>query len=528
MTGALTGTGSLLRLILRRDRVRLPIWLLAITGMVYASAGAVSETYSTPAQIQGYASTMGSSPAAIAMAGPPVALDTIGGIVVNETALTALVAVALMAIFVMVRHTRTDEEEGRTELLRSTVVGRHAPMAAALTVVAAASVLVGLGVAAAVASLGVPAEGTALYGVSVTVFGVVFAGVTAVAAQLMTHGRGAIGVALAVLGVAFLLRAIGDVNGSWLSWLSPMGWSQQVQAFGERRWWPLAVSAVFTATVVLVAVRLATRRDVGSGIVAARPGPPVAGPLLSGPIGLALRLQRGSLIGWAVGVLIGGAAFGSFSREIGAMVESNPELAEVFAQIGDASLVDAYLSTVIMVMALITMGFAASSALRMRAEESSGRLEPLLATGLSRTRWLLGNTLVTVAGTALVVTVAGAGIGIAHGLVTDDPAAVARTLGLELVYLPAVLVLAALAVLLVGWVPRFAMATWAAVAVCFVIGWLGELLRFPAWLESLSPFTHTPGVPVEDVAAAPLVTITLTVVLGVALGLVGFRRRDIG
>jgi ABC-2 type transport system permease protein len=527
VTGALTGSGGLVRLILRRDRVRLPIWVLAIIGLVYASAGAVSGTYSTVQEIQAYATTMGTSPAAIAMSGPPVALDTVGGIVVNETALTALLGVALMAIFLVIRHTRAEEEEGRTEVLRSTVVGRHAPMAAALAVVAAASVLVGLGVAGSVATLDVSLEGAMLYGAAVAAFGMVMAAVAAVAAQLMTHGRGAVGVSTAVLGLAFLVRAVGDVRGNGLSWLSPMGWSQQVHAFGEPRWWPLGMGAVLAALAVAGAVALANRRDLGSGLVAARPGPPMAGPWLGGPVGLAWRLQRGSVIGWTVGVLLGGAAFGSFSREISAMVESNPELAEVFAQ-GGGSLVDGFLSTAVFMLALIASGFTVSSALRTRAEETSGRLEPLLATGLSRSRWLASSMLVTLGGTAIVVAAAGLGLGLAHGLVTEDLGAVPRLLGYALVYLPAVLLLAALAVLLFGWVPRAAMAAWAVVAVCVVIGWLGTLLQFPAWFEAISPFTHTPAVPVDALTWTPVVTIAVSVVLAAGAGLVGFRRRDVG
>ncbi|HJR37285.1 MAG TPA: hypothetical protein VJ819_02770 [Nocardioidaceae bacterium] len=528
MSGALTGTWPLLRLILRRDRVRLPIWVLAILGLVHASVGAVSATYATAQEIAGYASTMGSSPAAIAMAGPPVALDTVGGIVVNETQISALIGVALMAVFLLVRHTRAEEEAGRTEMLRATVMGRHASLAAALIEVSVASVLVGAGVTASVTTLDVPTGGAVLYGAAVACFGIAFAAVAAVAAQLTTHARGAVGLSLAALGIAFLLRAIGDVQDSWLSWASPMGWSQQVTAFGDPRWWPLAISLLFSVVGVVAAIVLATRRDLGAGIVPARPGPAQATPSLGTPVGLAWRLQRGSIIGWSIGVLVGGVAFGSFSREVSSMVESNPELAEFFAQTGQTDLVASFLSSALLILNLIGTGFAVSSALRLRSEETAGRLEPVLATGVSRARWLLGSLVVTLAGSLAVVAAAGLGVGLAHGTVTGDPAAVVEMLGYSLVYLPAVLGLAALAVLLFAWLPRFGAVAWVGVAVCFAIGYFGELLGFPSWFENLSPFTHTSAVPVEQVAAGPLVTITLLVVLAVAVGVVGFRRRDIG
>jgi ABC-2 type transport system permease protein len=98
----------------------------------------------------------------------------------------------------------------------------------------------------------------------------------------------------------------------------------------------------------------------------------------------------------------------------------------------------------------------------------------------------------------------------------------------SLVYLPPVLLLAALVVLLFGWLPRAAAATWAVVAGCFVIGWLGGLLKPPQWVENLSPFTHVPQVPAADVTAAPLVALLALTVAGVVVGWAGFLRRDIG
>lgn len=528
MSGALLGTGHALRLVLRRDRVRLPVWVLAIVGLVYASVEAVGSTYGAPEEIAVYARTMGSSPAAIAMAGPPVALDTLGGVVVNETAVSALVGVALMAVFLVVRHTRAEEEQGRTELLRSGVLGRHALAAAALLEAAAGSLLVGAGVLASVSTLDVPPGGAVLYGASVTCFGLVFAGVAVVAAQLTGHARGAIGLSVCALGAAFLLRAVGDVQDSWVSWTSPMGWSQQVHAFGHLRWWPLAFSLLFTAAALAVAVDLAGRRDLGAGLVSARPGPARAASWLGTTTGLAWRLQRGSLAGWTAGIFMGAALFGSFSREVSAMVKDNPQMAEFFARAGEADLVSSFLASALLIMNLIGAGFAVSSALRLRAEETSGRLEPVLAAGVSRWRWLGGGLLVTLGGTVLVVAAAGLGVGIAHGLVAHDPAAVGRMLGYSLLYLPAVLILAALTVLLLGWAPRLSLVAWVGVAWCFVVGYFGQLLGLPSWLKDLSPFTHIPMVPAAGATAVQPVVLAALVVVAAAIAGVGLRRRDIG
>ena len=526
MTG-LVGTSALVRLVLRRDRIRLTVWVLALVGITAASAAGVASTYDTPAEIASYQRNIGSSPASIAMAGPPVALDTIQGIVVYETSLTVLIGVAIMAAMTIVRHTRAEEEVGRTELLASARVGRHAGTAAAVVVACAASVLVGLGVTASVAGQDFGAGASLLYGASVAALGITFAAIATVAAQLMSHARTATGATLAVLGAAFGLRAIGDVQGNALVWLSPIGWSQQVRLFDGDRWWPLLLSLLVAALLLVGAGWLTTRRDVGAGVLPDRPGSPYAGRLLSSPLGLAWRLQRGTVIAWSVGLVLLGLVFGSFSEQLEDMVKDNPTLAQYFAQTG-GSITDAFFATALLFMGLGAAGFAVASALRLHAEEGAGRVEPVLAGSVSRWRMLLTPLAVTLGGAALLVTLGGLGVGLADAAARGSGDRVLRLVALAWVQLPAVLVLVGLAVLLIGWAQRATAVAWAALGFAVVVGWLGGLLRLPAWVDGLSPFQHLPQVPVEDVTVLPVLTLTLVGIALVGLGALGFRRRDIG
>lgn len=523
----LTGTGQLVRLILRRDRVRLPVWLLAILGLVFLSAAAVKGTYDTPEDVAAYAKTVGNSPASIVMQGPPTAVDTIAGIVVFEISSTVVIATALMGIFLVVRHTRGEEEDGRTEMVRATVVGRYAPIAAALLVVSSASLVVGAGLTLEMLSLGLPTGGAVLYGASMAVLGVLFTAVGALAAQVTEHARGALGLAGAFLGVSYVLRGIGDVRDGTLSWLSPVGWSQAVLPFAENRWWPLLISVAFVGVVLAGVGFLVSHRDVGGALVPPRPGPPVASPRLTSALGLATRLQRTSVFWWAFGVFLFGAAFGALAQDVEELLTSIPELEEALQVSGTSSVVDAFFATALLMLALVSSGFTVSSVLRLRGEETKGRAEALLATGLSRWRWTLSGLTVTVVGTVLVLAAGGLGTGLAAGLSTGDLGEVPRLLGATLAYAPAVLVLGAVAVLLFGWTPHLTAVAWAALAGCFVLGWLGGVLDPPQWLADLSPFTHVPEVPRESAAAAPLLALTAVAVALAAAGLGGFRRRDL-
>ena len=522
----LTGTWSLVRFVLRRDRIRLPVWLFAIIGITYASAAAVASTYDTPTEIASYGNNIGSSPAGIAMGGPPVALDTQGGILVYETALTAFIGVALLAAFTVVRHTRAEEEAGRTELLVSTVVGRHAGAAASVLVAFAASAVVGLGVTVSVLGAGMPGPAAWLYGAAVAAFGAVFAAVGAVAAQLMSHGRTATGLVLAVLGGAFALRAVGDVQESFLSWLSPMGWSQQVRVMDDNRWWPLGFSVLLVALLAVATVVLAVHRDVGSGIVPARPGPAVAVGWLRSPVALAWRLQRGTLIGWMVGMFLLGLMFGSFSEEMERMVADNPTLAEYFEATG-GNITDTLFATSLLFNGLGAAAFAVTSALRLRHEEVKATLELTMASGVSRTRALLEPLVVTVLGAVAVLLVGGVGTAISFVMTGGATGDALDLLGYSLVYLPGVLALAAGAVALTGVLPRATMVAWAWLGVTFVIGWLGGLLDLPSWANAVSPFEHLPLVPVEDFAWLPVAGLSLLAAALLVAGLAGFRRRDI-
>jgi len=523
-----TGTWTLIRLILRRDRVRLPVWIGSLVGLTGYSVAAVQGLYDTPQAQATYAATVGTSGATIAMTGPPTALHTIGGITVFEVEPTAIIGIALMTVFLTVRHTRQDEEGGRTELLRAGVLGRNADLAAVGLVQVAASLAVGAGVWLTFLAGGLPVRGSLLFAASVACVGFVFASVAVAAAQVAEHSRSAVGICVAVLGVTFVVRAVGDVNESWLSWASPIGWAQQIRAFGDERWWPLGLTVVFALGLSALAGWLTTQRDIGSGLVQPRAGSPDAAPWLAGPFGLALRLQRGAIIGWTVGLALAGVAFGSLGQDVEDMLEGNEELEEIFSRMsGGATVVDAYFGTVFTITALIAAGFTISSALRLRTEEGALRAEPLLATSLARTRWSLASLAVTAVGSAIVLLAAGLGAGITYALVSSDAAQVAELTGAMLVYWPASLALGALAYALFGLAPRAAMLAWGVFVVCAVFAWLGELLEIPSWLLDLSPFGLTPHIPIEDYDWVPMATITAAATLLVALGAFGFRRRDL-
>ena len=524
----LAGTPALVRLALRRDRIRIPVWVAAVAALVLVTAQSVQGLYPTPGALASAAAVIESNPTALVMNGPAQGLDTLGGRVAFEVGAFGAVLVALMSLLLVGRHTRAEEESGRTELVRAAAVGRQGPLTAALLVTAGADALVAAAVAAGLIGLGLPVTGSLTLGAALGVVGLVFAGVAAVTAQVTEYARGATGLAIAVLGLAFVLRAAGDVGDGTLSWASPIGWVQASRPFAGERVGPLLLALAAAALLAAAATALGARRDVGAGLVRPRPGPPVARASLLRPAGLALRLQRSSLVAWSSAVFLIGVTYGSIAPDIEDFVGENQDLGELLAPSGEAGLTDAFLGTALLVLALIGSGFTVQSALRLRGEEGAGRLEPVLAAAVTRTRWVGGFLAVTLLGSAVVLAMGGLGTGLAHGLLSGDTAAVPRLLGAALAYLPAPWVLVGVAVVLFGLVPRVAAAAWAVLAGCVLVGLLGPLLELPGWVSGVSPFQHVPRLP-----AAEFSTVALVVLLGVAAalvgaGLTGFRHRDIG
>ncbi len=420
------------------------------------------------------------NPAIIAFNGPPLALDTLGGQIAFQIGAPGLVIAALMSILMIGRLTRGEEEAGRLELVRSLPVGRHAPLLAGGIVVAVMNVVLGVLIAIAVSGIGLGVFGSVTFALEFVALGLVFAAVTLVTSQITDNTRLAYGLAGCVLAVSYVLRAIGDMHGGGLSWLSPIGWVQQSHAWAGERWWPLAFALAVSIGLVGVAVAMLARRDLGAGLVAPRPGRAHARPGLRSPLALATRLQRSTVAGWCAGVAFGGIAYGSITNSIETFVRDNPQMADILIAKGSgASLVESYLATSTRITALIGSGFSIQSILRLRSEETALRAEPLLASPVSRTRWAAAYALVAAAGSVIVLAVAGGSIGISAAIATGDSSLVTRVLGASLAYAPAMWVFVAVGIALSGLLPRLAVGTWATVVVAFVITMFAALLDLP-------------------------------------------------
>jgi ABC-2 type transport system permease protein len=526
---SITGASPLTRFTIRRDRVRIVVWVVAIVLLVASTVGSIKGLYPTQSDLDTAARTSEDSAAAIVFNGPAQGLRTVGGQVAFQTGTFGMIVVGMMSLFVLGRLTRGEEEAGRTELLRSLPIGDRALPAAAMATVAGMCVVTGALVALTLIGLGLAVAGSVAFGLSFALFGLLMAALTLAAAQVTENTRVVYGIGGIVLGAAFVLRAVGDVGDGAISWLSPIGWAQKTRPFAGEQWWPFLVLVAATAVLVRLAVTLARRRDVGAGLVAPRPGRAVAAPSLGTPLGLATRLQRGSVIGWTAGLVMLAAAYGSIADSVNEFVKDNRNLSDIIAASGRGTLAEQYLAMSFRILALVAAGFAIQSALRMRSEETSGRGEQVLATPVPRLRFAWSHLTIAFGGSALVLALTGVTFGLVDAAITGDAGVIGQAVLGSVLFAAAVWVLVGFTMLLIGVVPRLAtVLPWALLAVGFTIGFFGQLLDLPQWVVDLSPFQHVPQYPAAPLAALPLV---LLLALGAGLttlGLAGLHRRDFG
>jgi ABC-2 type transport system permease protein len=532
--GPLTGSGALAKLALRRDRIMLPAWVYVVVIGVASNAYTFAKLYKTASSRSALVASGESNPALLFLYGR-LNGDSVGALTAWRYGVWGALFAALMSVFLVIRHTRGDEETGRLELIGSAQVGRQAPLASAIAVASLANVVLTVLLAVVLPVLGLPAGGSIALALAIGTCGLAFTGVSAVAAQLTSGARAARGLAIGVLGAAFLARAVGDSAGTrgpgWLTWLLPLGWTESARPFAGERWWVLALPLALFAASAWLSFSLAARRDHGAGLFPDRPGRPAASGALRGPFSFAWRLQWQALAGWAAGYAVLFAVCGAAAKGIGQLVGSSGGLTNEFTRIGgQTEIVNAYLSALMLLGGLVAAAYGVSAVLRLHAEETAGRAEPVLAGTVGRARWGLSHLVVAFAGTAVLLAVAGIATGLGFGLAAGGAGGeTAKMLGAGLAQLPAAAVIVGVAALAFCALPDACVAVaWSAVGLAVLLNLFGQAIQLSHWALDVSPFTHVPKLPGGTVAAAPLLWLSVIALALCAAGLAALRRRDIG
>lgn len=525
-TVAPQGSATMLGIVWRTQRRAVLVWVALLAASMTATAAAVAGLYDTAAKIHTYAVAVTSGSALQAINGRVEGIDSLGGIVQDEFGFLASILLPLLGISLITRATRREEESGRVELVLAGRVARHQPILAALTT-ATGAILATAGLFAVGLTLsGIPVSGSVLYAASLAGLAFVFAGLTALLAQVATHGRTVYAGALLALVASYVLRGVGDVTHSWVVWLSPLGWAERAAPFGPQRWWTLVVPLAVGAALGTAAVLTAGGRDLGSGLVRGRTGPARAGSALLTPTGFAARVHLPAITGWLAAGLLFSAMMGSLAQQLIDAMTGNPALADAIGVSRDSP-TDGFVAMVQLYLAVIATGYVVQAVGALRAEEAAGRLEHRLSGTLSRAQWLGAHVLVVVAGLLLIGPASSLTLAVTTAWSIADAERTLTILGAGLAYLPAELVVAGVGLAVFGVHPRAYPLTWAVYGAVTFLAFLGPGLRMPQWALDLAPTTHVGNPPLGAIPATGIAVLSLAAVAFGLIGLVGFRRRGI-
>ncbi|PCC75448.1 ABC-2 type transport system permease protein [Nannocystis exedens] len=528
---AFTGTGALIRLLVRRDRGALALWIAVMLAFPPINAAALARMFASTEQMQAFVRETEGNLLIVAFHGP-IHAATGAGLVAWRSLLQVVFAAALGSMLFVIRHTRAEEDAGRRELVGAGAVGRLAGLTAALAVVivadvAAAALLAGL----LALVVGFPVAGSIAFAATLAAAGALFAGLAAVAGEVASSATSARKLAIGAFAGLWAVRMLGNAGEAaggpgWVSWLSPLGWAGEVRAYADERWAVFGLFAAATVGVVALAYGLAARRDLGAGLLALGTGPDAAGRGLRGLVGLAWRLQRGPLLLATLALALIGAALGGIGAGFAEGLEASPSLAAWLAPLRGATLGDAFLALMLYVLvALVGAAHGVAAVLRGRAEETRGHLTWILATSASRTRWLGSHVGLALAGPPILALAAGLSAGSVDALTSGREERAAECLGLALTHVPAAWVMIGLATALFGRFPRAAgPLAWGVLALftAQVALWEAGAITRP-WLN---PFTVSHPMLALD--------LRLLAVLGLAAagltiaGALAFRARDVG
>ena len=558
---------KLTRFMLKREKVASTAWILSMVVsnfLILVLMGlALMPDEASIAEFM----AMLENPALLAMVGPLYSMDmtTMGALYTLMMFVFMGITTGIMNIFLIVRHTRADEEAGRYEVLRSLPCGRlanvNAAMITAVIVNAIAAVLFTISMWVGMIMIDDPMGLSAalVWGVTLGVVGLAFAGVAALFSQLSSNSRGALSYSFLVMGLFYFLRAGADMEPDsmgFLAFFSPLGLMSRTWAYIHNMWWPvliiLAKAGVFTA----LAYWTCSVRDIDQGIIPARPGKASGGILMKNAFGLNIKLLRTSIIVWILVLFFTGLSYSTVLQDIDSFVAGNDiyrqmllaptglldqidieymSTEDIAAQMNAVlnaagfNIVQMFSNMIGFVMAMLATVPVIMFLLKAKSEEKNIRTELIFATPTSRTKYLLG--FIAIAAVAAVVMQMAQALGLYSIASTalENPADLPLSFLLQsaLVYVPAMWLMGAITILLVGLFPRRTGFIWLFYGFSFFVMMYGRMIPETAWLANITPFGWVPQLPIEEINWLVLAVMTG---LSVVLAWVGVRcyvKRDI-
>lgn len=463
-------------------------------------------------------------------------VDTLAGFVAWRTLAFLPLVAGIWGLLAAARSLRGEEEDGRWEVLLGMPVSARDATLLSIAGLLCCAAIVWAGAAVALllagsAAHGFPIVGSLYLALGLSVSGVVFVGMGALAAQLASSRRLAVTIGAAAFGLSFVLRVAADSTPSldWLRWLTPLGWIEELRPLTGAQPLVLVPVVALSAALIAAAGALAGRRDLGAGVIESREEARARPLLLSSVSTQALRSARGGMLGWAVGLGATGLFFGLIAESVAQVAETSGGLRRTAGRYGGVNVATAegYLGLVFLFVVVAVCVYAANQAAHTREEEASGRLDALLASPLTRASWLRGRLLVSM-GCLAFATLSAVLLAWLGAEAQSSGIALEKMLeaGLNAVVLGALFL--GLGTLAFGAAPRLTSPlALGLVAGTFLLEMVGAVVKAPTWLLEVSPFHHLSLAPASSLSWSTLAIMAAVGAVAATAGTFLFSRRDV-
>jgi polyether ionophore transport system permease protein len=541
----LYGLGSVYGKTLRDSRLAFIIMTGLIAGLMLAVGSAWGTAYSTPEARREIALLLESVPAVIAgIAGPIVKPETMGGFLTYKYGPFFAFLAGLWSILALSSTLAGEARRGSLDFVAVAPLGKRRialeKLAAHVTAMGLSMVFLVVATLVAssvfgVAELGdeIAVAGAVGFAAWVGLMGLVSGAVAFALAPLLGRGSAA-GVAGAVLLGSFFLGGYAPYVPeleplavvSWFHWTYG-----HVPLAGQYDWISLVPVALAAVVLFAVGIELFARRDLGIMTGLPIPGLPRATLGVRGPVGRAFGDQLPVALGWGIGIGFFGFMMAAVSRTFAdQMIRDFPTFAEIIQTVFpgvDLASSGWFLQLLFVEMGLIVVGFAAATFVgKWASDEESGRLEVLLASPLSRARWVIAGGIGALAA-AFVTTVVFA-VGIAVGSAFGGSEVVTPTIGsLALFAYAAAIVGIGFAIgglWRTGWAAELSAAF---VIATFLVYLLAPALDLPEWVAQLALTAHLGQPMIGNWDWAGMALCAVIAVAGILLGAWGMARRDV-
>jgi ABC-2 type transport system permease protein len=520
-----------------RKAVRSGVLFGYVFGVFVASTAlGYAATYKTQVARDHLAATFGTNAAVEALIGPAHQIQTVAGFTAWRSLGVLSIVGAVWGLLAGTRLLRGEEDAGRWEMLLvghttrkgaagQALVGLAAGAAALWTVTALVTAVVGrsskvdIGVAAAL-----------YFSLALIASAVMFLAAGALAGQMAATRRLAATYAGAALGLSYALRLVADSGAGldWLRWVTPLGWVETLRPVTAADPLALLPIAGFTAVLAVLTVSLAGTRDLGASVLPDRTSAPARTGLLSGPLGLAVRLARPTVAGWAAALGAFALLIGFIAKAAGNVITDSSSAEKAIARLGAAGAgPDVFLGVTFLMVALLVALIAAGQIAEARTEEAGGQLDNLLVRPVARWWWLTGRFIVT--GAVLV----GGGL-IAAGCSWLGQASqhsgvrFATLLGAGLNIVPPALCVLGIGVLALGLWPRATSSiSYGVLAWSFLVDLVGGLAGLNHWLLDTSLFHQMAAAPAQSPNWTTDGAMVAVAIAAAAVGVVAFTHRDL-